>query len=421
MNKTLLVSSLICVALLVYAPIDTFLLREYHDHQRAYREALSNVAKNEKETQEAKRYEVKIRQLVLPELQRIDRCVSCHVSLEDPRMDKQPLPLQTHPGNYLEVHDVGKIGCTVCHDGQGRALTAEDAHANRIEGWEKPMLHAPYIQANCMRCHEAENLPGMELVRKGYDLLHAKGCLGCHKIEGKGGQLATDLTYIGDASPSLKHVIDRSYLARNSGLRENKNLAYILESIQVPDAQPPVTPMMDFKFTDDEALALTIYLKGLTKRGIPASYVAKRQQQSRVETFKGEGLYDKYCVACHGERGVGGVENRNYARGTIPALNKLAGWMGLEYEEDAEYIADLLNDGEDIVNMSPPLDIDGRARILAQYKAINNVIRNGNPAGKDDPEGPDPLIHMPSWAEGLSDGDIDGILAYLLLQYPWDD
>ena len=421
MDKALLISSLICVALLIYAPIDTFLLREYHHHQRAYRSALLDVAQGPNEIRDAKSYSTQIRQLVIPDLKRTDRCISCHVGMEDPRMTDQPIPLRTHPGEYLLVHDVSKIGCTVCHDGQGRALTAEDSHAFRAEGWEKPMLRTPFIQANCMRCHEAERLPDIEYVRKGYDLLHANGCLGCHKINGKGGQLATDLTHIGDASPRLKRAIDSPTVSFGENGHGNENLAYIFESIKVPDAQPPVTPMMDFGFTDEETLALTIYLKGLTKRDVPASYVAMRAQQRLPEVHKEEALYNKYCVACHGVRGKGGVMNRNYARRTVPALNTLAEKLFLHWEEDAEYVAEFLSEGINIEAMRPPLDVDSRARVLAQYRAVKNVIKFGNQAGKVDPEGPEPLLHMPSWVAGLTDEDIDGVLAYLLLLYPWEE
>ena len=421
MKIALLISSTICVALLIYAPIDTFLLREYHGHQRAYKEALAELATNDEEREQAAHYPVKIRQLVLSELERTDRCISCHVGIEDPRMLEQLEPLRTHPGDYLEVHDTNKVGCTVCHDGQGRALTAKDAHATTISGWEKPLVKSPFLEANCIRCHEIEDVSRLQVALRGRDIFLSKGCLGCHQLEGKGGQLATDLTHIGDASPRLKRAVDPDLFSGGLDLHGNVNIAYIFEAVKEPRAQPKVTAMMDFNFSDDEALALTVYLKGLCRRAVPASYVVKRQQARVRESAAGEALYNKYCVACHGEKGTGGVENRNYAMRTVPSLNTLAEKMFIEYPEDAEYVAELLLEGNDIENMSPPLDIDGRARVLAQYRAVKNVIRNGSPAGKADPSGPEPLLHMPTWVAGLSDSDIDGVIAYLLMQYPWKE
>ena len=99
MKYTLLISSLICIGLLTYAPIDAFLLQEYHHHQRAYKALLIENASDGLERAEAETYPIQIRQLVLPDLERIDRCISCHVGIEDPNMADRPLPLRTHPGD----------------------------------------------------------------------------------------------------------------------------------------------------------------------------------------------------------------------------------------------------------------------------------------------------------------------------------
>lgn len=422
MKKTLLIFSLICLGLLIYAPIDVFMLQEYHHHQKKYRDLLRELATTDAEQAEAAHYPIKIRQVVLPELRRIDRCVSCHVGLEDPRMEDQVNPLKTHPGNYLIDHDIRRIGCTVCHDGQGRALTHDDAMAvSEDVSWEKPLLRSPFIQSNCMRCHEVESIPGLETAKRGKELFLSNGCLGCHMVRGQGGQLGPDLTNIADASPHAKRPIGSGGEIEAHQMHGNINLAYIFESIKTPRAQPDTSPMLDFEFSDEEALALTVYLKGLSKREIPASYLARRRESHSTEILQGRALFAKYCSSCHNRGGKGGVENLNYAKKTVPALNTLAEKMFLEYEEDAEYLADLLRDGVDIENMSPPLDVEGRARVLAQYRAIKDVIKNGSTAGKADPEGPPPLLHMPSWSRGLKDDNIDSIFAYLLTIYPWED
>ena len=335
----------------------------------------------------------------------------------------QPQPLRNHPGDYLIDHDIAKLGCTVCHDGQGRAMVAELAHATSIAGWEKPILRPPFIQANCLRCHEVEDLPGLETVKKGKDLFTLNGCLGCHQVESRGGTIGPDLTHIADASPRLKRPVTIEEAEQRDLFHGNVNLAYIFESIKEPQAQPSVTAMAmaEFGFSDDDAIALTIYLKGLSKREIPASYLARRIERRRTEVLQGRLLFAKYCSACHNKEGQGGIENPNYAGKTVPALNTLAEKMFLEYEEDAEYLAELLRDGVNIEEMSPPLDVDGRGRVLAQYRALRDIIKNGSTAAREDPEGPAPLLHMPSWAEGLTNKNIDSIFAYLLTVYPWQE
>ncbi len=421
MNKTLLISSLACIALLVYVPVDAAFLKEYHHHQKEYKQQLLRRASNEIERELAGNYTIKIRQLMLPKLNRVDRCVSCHVAMEDPHMAEAANPLMSHPGDFLIEHDMQKVGCTVCHDGQGRAMLSDDAHAVHFKGWDKPLLKPPFLKSNCLRCHEAEELEILELAKKGKRLFYSKGCLGCHKLQGKGGETGPDLTNIADASPHLKRPVQIAGEELQKKFHGNQNLGYIYESVKIPDAQPPVSAMVDFEFTEDEALSITAFLKGVSRKAIPASYLVKRSEKKRREEFKGAELFGKYCIACHGEGGRGGVENKNYAKESIPALNTLAEKMFIEYSDDAEYLAELLMDGEDIENMSPPLDMEGRARVLAQYRAIKDVIKKGSTAARAETDGPAPFLHMPSWAEGLTDSAIDSILAYMLLQYPWEE
>ena len=58
---------------------------------------------------------------------RLDRCQMCHRAVDDPRFAQAPQPLTTHP--KIPPHPFEKFGCTVCHQGQGRATTVADARA----------------------------------------------------------------------------------------------------------------------------------------------------------------------------------------------------------------------------------------------------------------------------------------------------
>lgn len=408
--------------LLLYYVADEIFSPDYKKYQMMYRERLADLAKSDTVQKPAETFPIQVRQIVSRDLQRTDRCVSCHVAMEDPRMQDEKNPLKAHPDHLLEIHDVQKIGCTVCHDGQGRALNEKDAHARSITGWEKPLLPDLFVYSNCLRCHETENFPEIPpILKKGRELFFSKGCLGCHKLNGKGGQIGPDLTNIADASIHLKYPVALEGKEFGSQFHDNPNIAYIYESVKTPQATPADTAMMDFDLSDEEALALTIFLKGLSKKAVPASYLARRQEEQRVETLKEERLYRKYCIACHSEGAIGGVKNINYAKKTVPALNTLAEKMFLEYQEDAEYVADLLKKETDIVNMSPALDVPAARRVLAQYQAIKEIIKNGSPAAKEDTLGPTPPLHMPGWATGLSDKDIDSIISYLLGLYPWEE
>ncbi|MBF0473923.1 MAG: c-type cytochrome, partial [Nitrospirae bacterium] len=195
-KKLILVSSVIvCLVLLIEAFKDN-IYSEWRTYQDKYIVAMLKTSTTDMERNLARNYSVKMRQIVLPELDRSDRCVSCHVGMEDPRMVNMPNPLKTHPGNYLETHDVEKVGCTVCHDGQGRALTAKEAHANE-HGlyWEQPLLKGALIQANCSRCHSTE-IAENDQYNRGKELFEKNDCRRCHKESGKGGGIGPDLSEI---------------------------------------------------------------------------------------------------------------------------------------------------------------------------------------------------------------------------------
>lgn len=414
MRKIILISSLIIIFVLFFEAYRENIGDEWRGYQERYKQELKKMAVNDRDKQLINGYEIKMRQIVLPELGRVDRCVSCHVGIEDPRMSHASQPLTAHPGNLLETHELDAIGCTVCHDGQGRAMTAKEAHAVSLAFWEKPILREPFLQSNCFRCHGMNELPDLKMYHEGKKLFLKHGCMGCHSLDNKGGQLGPDLTNVADANTHLKYPVNENLIQR---FHQNPNIAYIYESVKEPDAQPEVSAMPEFKFSEEELRALTVFLKSLSKRAVPSAYLVQKKASHQPEEAKGKALYEKYCIACHGIDARGGVGNLNYVKKTVPALNMLAQRMFLEEPADANKVAELLEKGTDITTMSPPLDVPNRGRVLAQYRAIVNVIQKGSVAGKADPKGPEPLLHMPSWGERLTKKDIDGVLSYLLKLY----
>lgn len=421
MTKILLISSTVSIILLLFYITDEIISPDYKQYQTTYRKQLVQFAKNDDERIAAEKFPIAVRQIVSRDLGRTDRCISCHVALEDPRMEGFQEPLKAHPGKLLETHDVQKIGCTVCHDGQGRALSQIDAHAIAIKGWEKPLLPDTFIYSSCLRCHETHEFPEIPaILKEGQEIFFSTGCMGCHKLNGRGGQIGPDLTNIADASTHLKHPVAME--GEEFGRQfHNINIGFIYESIKNPQASSEDTAMMDYNLTDHQVLALTIFLKGLSKKAVPASYTTRLREMGQHETLNGEGLYKKYCVACHGKGAKGGVKNINYAKKTVPAIYNLAEKMFIEYPEDANYIVELLENGTDIVNMEPPLDVEASRRVVAQYQAIKLVIRNGSPAAKLDPQKTGPPLHMPSWITQFTDRDIDSIIAYLLTLQEWEE
>ncbi len=322
MKKTLLISSLIIIAVLGAEAYRENLDMQWQKYQKEYKNELTRLAETEQEKITADNYKIQMRQIVMPEFNnRADRCVTCHVAMEDSRMENMPQPLKSHPGDYLNEHDINKVGCTFCHDGQGRAITADDAHAQSDHKyWEKPILQEPFIQANCSRCHMNVLSEGKEY-NHGKKLFETMGCIGCHKLRGEGGTTGPELTDIGNASFHMKAPIESSRDELLEKYHHNVNLAYLYESVIAPAAQPSETLMPDYGLSEEDATALVIYLKSLTKKrrvmdvgqyevvqvaaSSAASTTAVEGNQGAIqkmteETFSaGYTIFSTQCVACH--------------------------------------------------------------------------------------------------------------------------
>jgi mono/diheme cytochrome c family protein len=135
---------------------------------------------------QAAAFRVELRQVVVPELDEADRCVSCHLGMAPGETgvpgDKLLAP---HPP---VVHDPASFGCTVCHGGQGRATTVADAHG-QVEHWPEPMLPRSYLYASCGTCHTHLSVPSIDQLRRGRAAFEQRDCLACHRVDGRGGTL----------------------------------------------------------------------------------------------------------------------------------------------------------------------------------------------------------------------------------------
>lgn len=160
---------------------------------------------------------VEIRQIVLENITddryfqhppKVDRCITCHMFIDEPGYEDQPNPHKTHPRLDLMVgedspHPVNEIGCTVCHGGEGHRVNdfASIHHTPRDEaqkqewmvkyGWEEPhqvlepMLKVQHTESSCLKCHDAvEYVPGATVLNEGRQLIEEYGCYGCHNIDG---------------------------------------------------------------------------------------------------------------------------------------------------------------------------------------------------------------------------------------------
>lgn len=301
MKPTLALSSLVTLALLLVAAVQENFCTEWRVHQRAYGRLLLAKARDEGERAFARRFSVEIRQIVVPDLDAVDRCVSCHLGFDDPRMRDVPEPFRAHRGRVLDDHDADRFGCTVCHGGQGRATTKREAHADEGEVfWERPLLAAALVQSSCGVCHDPAALGdrGARALARGYALFREKGCLGCHKLEGRGGILGPSLDDVGDKGP---HALP---FARVTGERTLTN--WHRRHLEDPQKVVPGSKMPKIPWAPGDVEALTTYLLSLRDADLTARITPRDKYEERYRVWhpgpvSGAELYQRFCVNCHGE------------------------------------------------------------------------------------------------------------------------
>ena len=190
---------------------------------------------------------------------RVDRCTPCHIAVDDPRFANGEEPLRTHPP--IPGHKLENFGCTICHEGQGRAVSAEGAHEGG-EDWPWPLLPKEMIEANCVQCHADPGWAGAPHVNAGRRLFFERACYTCHTI--------ADLSY-GSIGPELTEV------------GKKRRFDYILGKIKDPRATVPTSTMPQQDLTDEQRLDIATFLEaqqgGSLSRAPLAQFVSAQQQR----------------------------------------------------------------------------------------------------------------------------------------------
>ncbi|MFZ5569955.1 MAG: c-type cytochrome [Thermodesulfobacteriota bacterium] len=281
--------------LLVLATIKTDERQEWKAIQRDYRKAYSQRLREKVETAEAsgnegdlmkwrKLYqevrsdeEVTIRQIFLPDAGVRDLCGTCHLGMENSLFRDAELPLRSHPAEMLHHHPPNRFGCTLCHHGQGTALTSAKAHGHEAN-WPRPRVPLNLIQGLCYGCHDsAFGLAGAEKAAYGETLFVEHGCYGCH------------------ATPAAENLPPMSTALDGIGLKI-RTPAWLFSWITEPSAIRRRTLMPGFRLTEDTVRHIVAYLT--TLRTIdPAVNTGGKPAGNRD---LGRTLFtDKGCIACH--------------------------------------------------------------------------------------------------------------------------
>jgi mono/diheme cytochrome c family protein len=365
-SHILFIVSLATLLMLVIAIVEENVLSEWRWHQRDYRQ-LQATSGDARQRELADDIRIELRQVDLPRLGTSDRCVTCHLGVDNPAMADAAQPHRAHPGKILSDHPTAEFGCTICHRGQGEATNFKEAKAIDVH-WDYPLLPRELTESSCGVCHD----PGGPLMAghaprlaSGRRLFVDRGCPSCHKLGGIGGQLGPALDGEGRKT---RHELPMGPVAGEHTLAN-----WLVQHFLDPQKVVAGSRMSPPKLTPGEIRDLTTYMLSLQGRDLPQHYIAPDAvaawyRRLHEPMLDGEILYSIYCMNCHGEGTFGRWDP--FFQSFMPAVR------------------------------GPGL------RAMADEGFLRSQIAQGRPG-----------TIMPGWeqhAGGLSDGQFDALLEYLM-------
>lgn len=334
-----------------------------------------------------------VKQVHLPELGKVDRCMTCHLGIDNPRMKDEPQPFTVHPDlgipGFLAKHPFNEMGCTVCHHGQGPATTVAHAHGP-VKHWEEPLLNKGLTVGTCATCHEnVQTVRGAQVLNQAQQKFVQLGCIGCHTLKGSGMLVGPELAETWAKSTA---ELDFRYI---QGEHTVANWVYehFLEPQRVVPGYPalgiPETAMPNYELTEEEAMHLTALVLSFSasETVVPHKFKVGAGPAARAATYaspveRGRTLFVQYgCAGCHGPEGRGGIRNKNMEPAEeVPPLVYVAG--GFTRQE------------------------------------LIDTIANGRYPARADASDLAPPLWMPSWKEKISEEELEALADYLMSLSP---
>ncbi len=281
LRKYFAIAGVAFLVVLAISPLKDF-LREWKGYQTRYNRLITELP------QRVKPADIGIKQVWVRKLDRVDRCITCHLGVREPALASAPEPFRAHP---QIAHDVEDLGCTICHEGQGAATEYEESKG-KGKYWDKPILPKAYMEASCAKCHKERDVPRAPILNLGRRLIEESNCAGCHKLDGYQKRWVPGLDGIGAK-------VDRSWLV--SWLKD-------------PKGYYPGTRMPNFLLSDEDANTLADFLLsfksipgGETLEPVPPGLGSAQDPQKAKRIELGSTRFrEARCISCHQVNGKGG-------------------------------------------------------------------------------------------------------------------
>jgi mono/diheme cytochrome c family protein len=298
------ITSVLLLVVLAISPVKSA-LRPYRPLQRQFARLGAARAKGQQAVQTYLDRPVAIQQIWLRNFDnRVDRCTTCHLGVQDANFAAAPAPFRLHPHSAHTPKDFDRFGCTSCHGGQGLATLQDEAHGLTPEAGG-PMLPVAYLEAGCGKCHAEPKLAGADQLSRGRLLLEQSGCYACHAVKGHEG--------FRSEAPPLE------------GLADKTGREALRRWLQDPHAVDPNASMPNFQLADADVEALSHFLFSQTSPRDLSERVQAAGREAGGDPVNGKNIFaEARCISCHSLDGKG--------NGSAPELSKVAsratpGWM----------------------------------------------------------------------------------------------